>query len=107
MRKVPDGDLSLLVDGGQEGALVVDAEVEDAVLVGELEVGGEDGGVGVGRRGREKLQRETVERRQHGEFQLDDVGRGRDEGDKVVVVPLGKFNLERLRTVSLHPCRFS
>jgi hypothetical protein len=34
MCEVPDRDLNLLLDARQEGALVVDLEGEDAVLVG-------------------------------------------------------------------------
>jgi hypothetical protein len=45
VRKVADGDLPLLVDVGDEGAAVVDAEVEDAVLVGGFEGDAEDRGV--------------------------------------------------------------
>jgi hypothetical protein len=33
MREVPHSDLSLLVHARQEGALVVDPEVKDAVLI--------------------------------------------------------------------------
>lgn len=44
--EVADGDGVLLLDVREEGPLVVDFEVEDAVLVGELEGRGVDGGVG-------------------------------------------------------------
>lgn len=40
VREVADGDGVLFVDVGEEGALVVDFEVEDAVLVGGFEGGG-------------------------------------------------------------------
>jgi hypothetical protein len=46
VRKVSDRNLTLLVDAGQEGALVVDLESEDAVLVGRGECRGESGCVG-------------------------------------------------------------
>lgn len=39
MRIMPYGDGALLVDAGEEGPLVVEAEVEDAVLVREAERG--------------------------------------------------------------------
>lgn len=88
--------LALLVEGGEEGALVVDAEVEDAVLVGQAEVGGEDGRVGVRGRRRERRQREAVEGRQHREFELQLVaGRGQ-EGLEVVLGVLGDLDLEGL-----------
>lgn len=45
VRKVPDSDLPLLVDVGEEWAAVVDAEVEDTMLVGCLERGTKDGSV--------------------------------------------------------------
>lgn len=45
VRKVPDCDLSLLFNGGQEGPFVVDFENEDTVLVGGGECRGEDGAV--------------------------------------------------------------
>lgn len=96
MGKVAHRHLTLLVEGGEEGALVVDAEVEDAVLVGQAEVGGEDGRVGVRGRRRERRQREAVEGRQHREFELQLVaGRGQ-EGLEVVLGVLGDLDLEGL-----------
>lgn len=41
MREVANGDLAFLVDGCEERSFVVDAEGEDAVLVGGREGGGE------------------------------------------------------------------
>lgn len=43
---MPDGDLALLIQACQEGAAVVDSEVEDAVLVGSAEGHTEDSAVG-------------------------------------------------------------
>lgn len=71
-----DGDLALDVDGGEEGPLVVDAEVEDAMLVREAEGGGEDGGVGGGVSGEEG---QPVEGGEHAEFELEGVGVGEDQ----------------------------
>ena len=48
VREMPYRDLFLYVDIRQKGAFVIDAEVEDAVLVREAEGGAEDGGVGGG-----------------------------------------------------------
>lgn len=42
VRKVTDGNLSFLFNVGQERPAVVDAEVEDAVLIGSLERGTEN-----------------------------------------------------------------
>jgi len=68
--KVPYSDLSLDVNVREERALVVDAEGEDAVLVGELEGGAEDGAVcSLGDRG----EVEAVEGRKHGELKLEGV----------------------------------
>ena len=88
--EVADGDLPLLVDVGDEGAAVVDAEVEDAVLVGGLEGDAEDGGVGGCGDGR---QVEAVEGRQHAEFQLDLIAGVWDEGLEAVADPLGDLDL--------------
>jgi len=45
VRKVTDSDLPLFVNIRQEGAAVIDAEVEDAVLVGRPEGNTKDGRV--------------------------------------------------------------
>lgn len=82
MRKVAHGDCVLFVDVRNEGALVVDTECEDAVLVGYLEGGGESGAV-VGR-GRRK-QRKTVIRVEHGEFELEGVGGWDSVWDPLVI----------------------
>jgi hypothetical protein len=95
--KVPDCDLPLLVDVCNEGAAVVDAEVEDTVLIGGLEGDAEDGGVGGLRDGREV---EAVEWRQHAELELNVVVRLRDKGSEVVLLPFGDLDLEVLHGVS-------
>ena len=82
VRKVADRDLSLLVDVREEGAAVVDAEVEDAVLIGCFERDAEDCGVCSLRDGGEV---EALEGGEHAEFELDVVGGGGGEGDEVVV----------------------
>ena len=93
MRKVAHRDLALLVDVGEERAAVVDAEVEDAVLVGRAEGDAEDGRVcGL----RDGGQVQALEGREHAEFELDVVGRGRGEGREVVVCVFGDFDLEVL-----------
>jgi hypothetical protein len=94
---MPDCDLPLLIDVCDEGAAVVDAEVEDAVLVGGLERDAKDGGV----RGlRDWGKVEAVERRQHAEFKLDVVVCLRDEGGEVVLFPFGDLDLEVLYEIS-------
>ena len=69
VRHVADRDRVLLLDVGEERPLVVHLEVEDAVLVGELERRDKDGSVGRGLRDVVR-QRQAVERRQHGELEL-------------------------------------
>jgi len=58
VRKMTDGDGVLLLDVGEERSLVVDLEVEDAVLIWKLEACSVDGG-GFG--GACDFQGETVE----------------------------------------------
>lgn len=43
-----------------------------------------------------RLKIEAVEWGQHGEFELDSVGRRYGQWDKVVIRILGEFNVERL-----------
>ena len=93
MGKVPDCNLPLLINVCDKRSAVVDAEIENTVLIGSLESNTKDGGVGGLRDGGEV---ETVEGRQHAELELDVVVRSGDEGDEAVVVPLGDFNLEVL-----------
>ena len=94
MRKVADRDRILLIHVCHERALVVDAEVEDAVLVGDAEGGCEEGAVGAGADGESRGggEGETVVRVQHGEFELDRVGGGRGEGVEVVPGVFGEFD---------------
>jgi hypothetical protein len=93
VRKVADSNLPLLIQVGDEGATVVDAEVEDAMLVGGAEGDAEDGGVGGLRDG---LEVEAVEGGEHAEFELDGVASGGEEGGEVVVFVFGDFDLEGL-----------
>lgn len=83
---VSDADSGLLLNVGEEGALVVDLEVEDAVLVGEGEGCVEDGG-GLGCGGR--IEIEAVEGGEHGEFELEGVLVGKCEGNPLVPDVLG------------------
>lgn len=69
MSHVADGDGDLLLDVGEEWSLVVDEEVEDTVLVRQ----GEGGGVGVRFRSR-RGEVEAMERREHGDLELEVVG---------------------------------
>ncbi len=67
-------DSMLLVHVGEERSFVIDAESEDSVLVWKRKGGAENGAVGsLGDRG----ESEPVERREHREFELQSVGRGR------------------------------
>jgi hypothetical protein len=97
VRKVADSDLALFINVGEERAAVVDAEVENAVLVGRLEGDAEDGGVCGLRNGGEV---EALEGGEHAEFELDVVGGGGDEGLEVIVGVFGDFDLEVLEIVS-------
>lgn len=99
MCHVSHGHRPLLVDVGEEGSLVVDAEVEDAVLVWKGERGGVESRVGSGEGGR-RVQGETVERREHGAFELDGVGWGRGEWGEVVALPFGELDIVGLFFVS-------
>lgn len=76
-----DRDLSLLIHTRQERALVVDSEVEDAVLIRCAEGGLEDGGVVGGLHG---FEGDAVEGGEHAEFELERVGGGDGEGCVVV-----------------------
>ena len=57
--EMANSNSTLLKDVAEEGTLVVDEEVEDAVLIRQGESGGEDGAVGSARGG---LQCQAVER---------------------------------------------
>ena len=76
MRKMPDRHFPLYVDIGEKWPLVVDPKGKDAVLIGQLESGAEEGTVRCGCDGK---QRQAVERREHREFELESVCRGDDE----------------------------
>ena len=82
MREVSDCDLPLLVDIGEEGTAIVDAEVEDAVLVGGLESDSEDCCVS---RLRDGGEIEAVKGREHAEFELNLVVRRENERGEVVI----------------------
>ena len=93
MREVTDSDLSLLVDGRKERSSVVDAEVENAMLIGRLEGDAEDGSVcGLGD-GREV---QALEWGEHAEFELDLVVGGWDKRSQVIVRVFRDFDLEVL-----------
>lgn len=81
--------LVLLLDGGEEGTLVVDAEGEDTVLIGSHELRAEHS-AGIGTAG--GLEVQAVERREHGELELESVAGGNFEGNPLVVDVLGNLN---------------
>lgn len=86
MSHVSNADSSLLLNVSQERSLVVDHEVEDAVLVGKNEVGAVDSLVLADMNG---LQGDAVERRQHGELELKVVALREVEGLPIVPGVLG------------------
>lgn len=98
---VPDRNRHLLLDVGQEGPLVVDEKVENAVLVGQGEGGGVGGivGGGVGRR-----EVEAVEGGEHGELELESIGRRGGVGGPGVPGVLGERDGVGLAVVSLVWC---
>jgi len=65
VREVSHGDFPLLIHCGEERTFVVDAKVEDTVLVRQGKRCAEDGAVGGIANG---FEVETVERREHSEF---------------------------------------
>lgn len=65
MREMAHGDLLLDFDVGEEGALVVNAERKDAVLIWGRERSAIDGAIG---RAAARLQRQSVPWGEHGEF---------------------------------------
>lgn len=67
MGHVAHADGVLFVQIGQEGSLVVDFKVKDAVLIRQCKRGAIDGG-GIG--GSNALQVQAVKGREHGEFEL-------------------------------------
>jgi hypothetical protein len=103
MGKVAHSHLPLLVEVGEEGAAVVDAEVEDAVLVGCPEGYAENGRVCGLRDGR---QIKAVEGREHAELELHRVAGGGGEGGEVVVFVFGDFDLEGLGLLGTATVRY-
>lgn len=97
VRKVSNSDLSLLIDVGDKGAAVVDAEVEDSMLVGRPEGDTKDGRVCGPCDG---SQVEALERREHAELELDVIVLDGLERNKAVVFVFGDFDLEVLCAVS-------
>lgn len=89
VRKVAVGDLMLLLDGGEEWTLVVDAEGEDTVLIRGHELSGEHS-AGIGAVG--GLEGQAVEGREHGELELERVASGNFEGNPLVIDVLGNLN---------------
>lgn len=93
VRKVADGDLVLLLNGGEEGPLVVDTEGEDTVLIRGHELSTEhSAGISAGR----GLESQAVERREHGELELELVSARNLKGNPLVVDILGDFNAVNL-----------
>lgn len=76
MSEVADGDGVLLFDIGIERPLVVDLEIEDSVLIGELEacciLTPASWSLDI-------LERKTVEWREHGELKLNRITRQRNK----------------------------
>ena len=89
MGHVANRDGVLLLDIGEEGALVVDLEVEDAVLIGQHKGGCVGGGI-LGRAGLVKGKGKAVEGRKHAELELEHIVGGDVEGGPGVVGVLGE-----------------
>ena len=89
MGEVAVSHLVLLLDVGEEGTLVVDAEGEDTVLIGGHELGAEHS-AGIGTAG--GLEVQAVERREHGELELESIAGGNFEGNPLVVDILRNLN---------------
>ena len=83
MSNVSHTDSVLFLQVGEEGTLVIDLEVEDAMLVRKGKAGGIYGRVLLDER---SLEIDAVERGKHGEFQLQGVGGG--EGERL---PFGPY----------------
>lgn len=94
VRKVADADCVLLFDIGEERALVVDLEVEDAMLVGEGEGDAIHGSIGSGAGAG---QVEAVEGRKHGKFELENVVLGKGEGNPFIPAPFRERDVVRLK----------
>lgn len=94
VRKVAHRHLVLLLDIGEEGALVVDAEREDAVLIGSDKLGAVHG---ASLRAAGGLEGQTVEGREHGEFKLELILGGELKGNPLVVGVFRHLNAEELQ----------
>lgn len=97
MSVVANGHLVLLFDDGEKGTLVVNAEREYSVLVGDNKACTVDG---AGFCPLDGLEVETVEGREHSEFELQGIFRRDLEGDVFVINVFGDLNVEDLRGVS-------
>lgn len=74
---MPYRHFPLDIDIGEKGALVIDAEGKNAVLVGKSKTSAKNGTIGCfGNR----LEIEAVKWRKHGKFKLDGIRRRDDEG---------------------------
>lgn len=93
MRKVADADGVLLLDVGEVGALVVDLEVEDSMLVGKSKVNAVDGSVVCGAG---ESQVEAVEGGKHGKLELEDIVFRKGKGNPLVPAVLGQGDGIRL-----------
>lgn len=91
--KVADANRVLLFDSGEERALVVDLEVEDAMLVGEGEGDAIHGSIvsGAG-----ASQVEAVEGRKHGKLELEKVVLRKGKGNPFIPAPLRERDVVRL-----------
>lgn len=103
MSVVADGHLVLLFDVGEKGTLVINAEGEDSVLVGNHEACAVDS---AGFCPLDGLEVETVKGREHGEFELQGIFRGHFEGDVFVMNVFGDLNVEDLESCQHdQPCK--
>lgn len=94
MSEVANGDLALFLNGSQKGALIVDFEHEDTMLVGCSEGGAVDCAVG---RGGSREEWNPVEGRKHAEFELEVVVCRDGEGRVVCTIVLADFDGEFLQ----------
>ena len=96
MGKVPDRHGPLFIHIGIEGSLVIDAEVEDAMLIWQFERGGVDCAICcLG----SWCEGESVKGGEHGEFELERVARRWCEGGEVVLRVLGELDGEGLAMI--------
>ena len=90
MSEVADGNLMLLLDSGEERPLVIDAEGEDAVLIGGHKLSAEHS---AGICTSDGLEGQTVEGGEHGELELKLVSARNLEWNPLVVDVLGNLNV--------------